>query len=356
MSMTLRELVPLAPMTTLGVGGPARYFVDARDERTLGDALAWAKERGVGVRVLGGGSNIVVDDNGVQALVVRIAARGRAFSPEGEEVVLDAAAGEPWDDIVAESVARGLQGLECLSGIPGLVGATPIQNVGAYGQEVADTIRCVRVLDRHSGTVLTLDADACGFGYRDSRFKSREPERFVVLSVRFALRPGAPPALRYAELTRHFGELGEAEPTLARARDAVLTLRRRKSMLLDADDPNGRSCGSFFTNPVVESADAARVERLGGPAMPRYPQPDGRVKLAAGWLIEQAGFEKGLVRGPVGLSTRHALAIVCHDGARATDVLALANEILRGVRDRFGVTLAMEPARWGEDAALTTAT
>jgi UDP-N-acetylmuramate dehydrogenase len=272
--------------------------------------------------------------------------RGRTFSPDGARVLLEAAAGEPWDELVADSVSLGLQGLECLSGIPGLVGATPIQNVGAYGQEVADTIDSVRVLDRTSGQTLTLGKTDCGFAYRDSRFKSGEPERFIVLSVRFGLRPGAPPALRYAELTRYLEEIGEREPTLLGAREAVLTLRRKKSMVLDASDPNGRSCGSFFTNPIVELEHAARIEALAGPGMPRYPQPDGRAKLAAGWLIERAGFEKGLLRGPVGLSTRHALAIVCHEGASAAEVLGLAREIVHGVHARFGVALAMEPSLW----------
>jgi UDP-N-acetylmuramate dehydrogenase len=341
-----RELVPLAHLTTLGVGGAARYFVTAENEAALSDALRWTMARDLPARVLGGGSNVVVPDRGVEGLVVRIASRGVTFSNGGDGVLVDAAAGEPWDALVAETVAHDLQGLECLSGIPGLVGATPIQNVGAYGQEVSESIVRVRALDRTTLDVVELSAADCGFGYRDSRFKSVEPERFVVLQVRFRLREGAPPKVSYPELVRRLSEQGSGRPTLAQVRDTVIALRRLKSMVLDPGDENGRSCGSFFTNPVVSEEQADRVERAARSDMPRYPQPDGRVKLAAGWLIEQAGYQKGLRRGPVGISTRHALAIVCHEGAHAEDVLLLAREIQEGVRARLGVALAPEPAIW----------
>jgi UDP-N-acetylmuramate dehydrogenase len=340
------QAVPLAALTTLGVGGAAEHFVRATDEASLVAALRWAKARGVSTRILGGGSNVVIPDGGVSGLVIRIGQRGRRFTPAGGLVELEVAAGEPWDGVVEESVRRDLQGLECLSGIPGLAGATPIQNVGAYGQEVAETIVRVRALERTTLDVVELEAKDCGFSYRDSRFKSAEPERFVVLAVTFALRPGGAPALRYAELTRHFAERGEQAPSLTAVRNATIALRRVKSMVFDRADENHRSCGSFFTNPIVTAEHAERVERSTTVPMPRYPQPDGRVKLAAGWLIERAGFEKGLRRGPVGLSTRHALAIVAHGGARAADVLALADEIRAGVRARFGVELVPEPAIW----------
>jgi UDP-N-acetylmuramate dehydrogenase len=337
--------VPLAELTTLGVGGNAEHFVRAGDEGTLVAALEWAKRRGVPVHILGGGSNVVVPDAGVSGLVIRLATRGLDFDAAGRGLV-EVAAGEPWDAVVAESVRRGLQGLECLSGIPGLTGATPIQNVGAYGQEVAETLVKVRVLDRTTLAVSELTAGECGFGYRDSRFKSTEPERFVVVGVTFALRPGAAPSLRYGELTRHFEERGESSPSLGAVRDAILALRRAKSMVYDRADENHRSCGSFFTNPIVGAEHADRAERAAAAPMPRYPQPDGRVKLAAGWLIERSGFERGLRRGAVGLSTRHALAIVCHDGATAADVHRLADEIKSGVRACFGVELVAEPAIW----------
>jgi UDP-N-acetylmuramate dehydrogenase len=343
----IRESVELAPRTTLGVGGAARFFVDAEDVPTARAALAWAAERGVRLRVLGGGSNVVVSDGGFDGLVLRPALRGLTFHDAGEHVEVTAGAGEPWDGVVKACVERGLQGLECLSGIPGWAGATPIQNVGAYGQEVAETLERVEVLDRRTLEQATLGAAECRFAYRDSRFKSDDPERFVVLAARFRLRRGAAPSVRYAELARHLESGGVERPTLADVRNAVVFLRGRKSMLYDTRDVNGRSCGSFFTNPVVSAEAAERVEEISGAAaMPRYPQPDGRVKLAAGWLIERAGFEKGLRRGPVGLSTRHALSIVCHDGALARDVLAFAETIRKGVQERFGVSLVLEPVVW----------
>ncbi len=342
-----RPCVRLGPLTTLGVGGDASFVVDATDEANVLAAFRWAKERGLPVRVLGGGSNVVVADGGFDGLVVRMLTRGRTFTASDGELVLTAAAGEPWDELVAEAVRREAQGLECLSGIPGLTGATPIQNVGAYGQEVAETITSVRVLERDTLATRVLDAAACRFAYRDSFFKSEAPERYVVLGVTFRLRLRAVPSVRYGELAQKLASDG-GEPTLARVRELVLALRRGKSMVLDANDENGRSCGSFFVNPVVTSERALAVEALAGEAhMPRYPQPDGSVKLAAGWLIERAGFTKGTRRGAVGLSTKHALAIVAHEGARAADVVAFAREIQRTVREELGVELTPEPVFWG---------
>jgi UDP-N-acetylmuramate dehydrogenase len=350
MSITPRELVPLAPLTTLGVGGKARFLVDGYDDGTLAEALRWGSLRGVPCRILGGGSNVVVPDDGFDGLVVRVLTRGATWIKEGSDMLLRARAGEPWDELVAESVRRGCQGLECLSGIPGLAGATPIQNVGAYGQEVAETITSVEVLDRASCEVGSLEAPRCRFSYRDSFFKSVEPERYVVLGVEFRLKTLAPPAVRYAELERRLAELAPERTThsLAEVRETVLELRRKKSMVLDADDENRRSCGSFFVNPVVTAEQARTLEQIFGSAsMPQYPQPDGRVKLAAGWLIERAGFTKGMRRGPVGLSTKHALAIVCHDGATTALVEAFAGDIRARVHARFGVTLTQEPVFFG---------
>jgi UDP-N-acetylmuramate dehydrogenase len=348
--VTPRENVPLAPRTTLAVGGPARWFVEAREESAVLDALAWARTRGVPLRVLGGGSNLVVPDEGVDALVVKIDLRGVSTREAGGALELTAAAGEPWDDLVRRAVERGWAGLECLSGIPGLVGATPIQNVGAYGQEVSDTVTEVRALDTREGAVATLAGRDCGFVYRDSRFKSGEPGRWVVLSVSYRLRPGGPPTLRYADVEKHLEARRLAAPTLADVRESVLAIRRAKSMVLDdPGDPNRRSCGSFFTNPIVSAAELAEVERrVGDPAMPRWPQPDGRVKLSAAWLIERAGFRRGHRHGTVGLSTRHALAIVCHEGARARDVVAFARELQAAVRERCGARLTLEPVVWDQ--------
>ena len=353
--MQLRDGVPLAPLTTLELGGPARHFVEVRDDAAVADALAWADARGLPVLVLGGGSNVVVADAGFEGLVVRVAPRGLMFgapSSSGEALVT-AAAGEPWDAVVAETVARGLAGLECLSGIPGLAGATPIQNVGAYGQEVAETIRGVRAFDRRARAVVSLAPEACAFAYRDSAFR-RDPARHVVLAVTFALRAAGSPTLRYRELADALAQ-SETSPTLARARQTVIALRRRKSMVLDAADPNRRSVGSFFTNPIVDATVAeslaarAATDGLVATAadVPRWPAGPGRVKLSAGWLIERAGLSKGLRRGPVGVSSAHALALVHHGGGTTAALLALAREVRDAVRDRLGVTLTPEPTLIG---------
>ena len=347
--MTPREHVALAPLCTLGVGGPARWFVDAAGEAAVLEAHDWARRRGVGFRVLGGGSNVVIADRGVDDLVVRMSLRGVTTEERGRLVAVTAAAGEPWDDLVATAVARGWAGLECLSGIPGLVGATPIQNVGAYGQEVSETVAAVRALDTRAGRVVTLAAGECGFAYRDSRFKSTEPGRWVVLAVVYHLRPGGTATVRYADVERHLAGRGVAAPSLADVRESVLAVRRAKSMVLDSADDNRRSCGSFFVNPVVGAEEAAKVEaRALDPGMPRWSQADGRVKLSAAWLIEQAGFRRGQRAGPVGLSTRHALAIVAHDDARARDVAAFARRVQGAVEERFGIRLTPEPVYWGD--------
>jgi UDP-N-acetylmuramate dehydrogenase len=346
-AMTPADNVPLAPLCTLGVGGPARHFVHACEEGAVREALDWARAHGVGLRVLGGGSNVVIPDAGVGGLVVRIGLRGVAVRERDGAVSVTAAAGETWDDLVRYTVERGWAGLECLSGIPGLVGATPIQNVGAYGQEVSETISAVRALDRRTGDVVTLVPSDCGFAYRDSVFRSGEPERYVVLAVEYRLRPGGGPTLRYADVERHLAGRGLSSPTLADVRTSVVAIRRAKSMLLDPGDPNRRSCGSFFLNPIVDAAGLARVERfVADPLMPRWGQPDGRVKLSAAWLIERAGFHRGQREGAVGLSSRHALAIVAHDGASARDVIAFARRIQDAVAARCGVTLSPEPLLW----------
>ena len=343
------ENASLASRTTLGVGGPARWLVKARDEATLLDALDWAAARGVTVRVLGGGSNVVVADAGVDALVLQVALRGVETRETDGAVEVTAAAGELWDDLVRQTVERGWGGLECLSGIPGLVGATPIQNVGAYGQDVSQTIVGLRAVDRRSRRPITLSAAECRFGYRDSLFRSVEPDRYVVVAVTYRLARGGAPAVRYAELARHLEGRGLAAPTLGEARESVLAIRRAKSMVLEPGDENRRSCGSFFVNPVVAAGEAARIAAVAAPGggMPQWPEPDGRVKLSAAWLIERAGFTRGERTGPVGLSTRHTLAIVCHEGARAADVAAFARRVRRGVAERFGVRLSPEPVFWG---------
>lgn len=348
--------VPLAPRTTLGLGGAARSLVEARDEGTLVEALAWAEDAGLPVLVLGGGSNVVVADGGFDGLVIQVALRGVTPTVGAGGVALRVAAGEPWDALVAQAVDEGWAGLECLSGIPGLAGATPIQNVGAYGQEVAEVITAVHVWDRRAGARRVLSPAECRFGYRDSALK-RDPDGAVVLALDLALRPGGAPTLRYAELAQAFE--GAATPSLRQVRDRVLSLRRSKSMVVDPADPDSRSAGSFFTNPVVEAAVADAVVEQAlreglvarAAAVPRYPADGGRVKLAAAWLIEAAGFRKGQRRGAVGISSRHALALVHHGGGRTQELLGLAEEIRAGVRARFGVELRLEPVVVGHDHA-----
>src|SRR5687768_7822870 len=258
-----RENVSLAPFTTLGVGGTARFYTRAEDAATLASALEWAENRGLPVLILGGGSNLVLADEGYPGLVVHLAMRGVAARPSGEGMEVTAAAGEQWDPLVAFAVDKGWAGIECLSGIPGLVGATPIQNVGAYGQDVSETIVAVEAMDLRTRARVTFDNEACRFSYRMSRFKSDDRGRYVVLGVTFRLRPGGAPAVKYAELGRHFAEKGVGAPSLAEARQAVIEVRRRKSMVLDPADPNARSVGSFFMNPVVAAGEfdglAARI-------------------------------------------------------------------------------------------------
>lgn len=345
MDLTPRAAVPLASRTTLEVGGAAEHYLRAERPGELEAALGWARRRGMPLTVLGGGSNAIVPDEGVPGLVLEVATQGIEAGPGGRVRV---AAGEDWGRFVDAMVAAGLAGVECLAGIPGRVGATPIQNVGAYGQEVADTLVSVEALDRATGEARTFPAAACGFAYRHSRFKEA-PGRYLVTHVTFALTPGGAPARRYAELVR----ATSASASLAEVRATVVALRRRKSMVLDAEDPNRRSAGSFFTNPIVteaeaaEASDRARARELG--ELPAWPQPDGRVKLAAGWLIEKAGLVRGTRRGRVGLSSAHALALVNHGGATSSELLAFAAEVVRTVRDAFGVTLEREPRLLGVD-------
>ena len=384
---------PLAGYTTLGLGGPAATLTEADREAGLVSAVRRADERGEPVLVLGGGSNVVIADEGFPGLVVRVATRGMSFAPAdpgnpagparpgkagSAPVALTVAAGENWDDVVARCVAEGLAGLECLSGIPGLAGATPIQNVGAYGQEVADTITSVRVYDRQQRRVTEMPAAACGFGYRTSFFK-RTPfapgsatGRFVVLAVTFRLTPGPPSGpqsapIRYPELATELGVAPGDRVPLGEARSAVLKLRARKGMVLDAGDPDTRSAGSFFTNPVLTAGEFAAVTRRARQSMgpgdpdlrvPHFPAPDGHVKVPAAWLIEHAGFGKGYAGqtggrsgpGAARISSKHTLALVNPGAASTASLLALAREIRAGVRDAFGVTLDIEPVLVGISA------
>lgn len=347
----LREHVPLAPLTTLQVGGDARWFLEAETEAEIAAAVAWARSNRVPLAVLGGGSNLLVADRGFEGLVLRVALRGVQVLDDSEGVRLRVGAGERLDFVVAQTVADGLAGLECLSGVPGSIGATPIQNVGAYGQEVSETIVAVEVLDRETGRCEVLPASSCGFGYRTSDFKRAWRHRFVVLAVHFGLRKGGTPSVRYRELGRYLEAAGCTDPSLREVREAVLALRRAKSMVLDVGDPNCLSAGSFFVNPVVDSGLADLIEAgvlMEGDTMPRYPvNGEARVKLSAAWLIERAGFPRGSFDGNAGLSTRHALALVNRGGATASELVAFAARIRATVREKFGVTFAVEPELLG---------
>ncbi len=341
--MHVSESVPLAPLTTLQLGGPAERLVEASTADELVAAVREADDGGQPLLMIGGGSNLVLPDEGFAGTVVLIRTRG--VERVGDALVV--AAGEPWDDLVARSVTEQLAGMECLSGIPGLAGATPVQNVGAYGQEVAHTITAVRAYDRRSGDVLELPAADCGFSYRHSRFKA-ELDRFVILEVRFQLRSGVDSEpIRYGELARTLGVEAGGRAPLGEVRETVLRLRRGKGMVVDPADPDTASAGSFFTNPVLDAdAFAALLQRTGAD-VPHYPEPDGRVKVAAAWLIDQAGFAKGHGDGPARISSKHSLALTNQGGATTADLLRLAREVRDGVREKTGIELVNEPVLVG---------
>ena len=350
-----RPQVPLAPLTTLGVGGEARFFLDASTEEQIEGALEWAEKHGVSVTILGGGSNMLVCDGGVDGLVIRVRLRGieeREAPGDPARVLCQVGAGEEFDRFVVHAIESGYGGLECLSGIPGYIGATPVQNVGAYGQEISDTVVAVRVMDRTTRRTERFDNAACRFAYRSSMFKEQERDRYVILAVDFVLTPGGAPRVRYPEITRELSLRGGDPNSLADVRAVVLAVRRSKSMVIDDADPNHRSAGSFFVNPVVSAELAneieARARALAFEAqpMPRYPVGE-RIKLSAAWLIERAGFTKGTIEGAVGISTRHALAIVNRGGATAADILGFARRVRDAVDEAFGVKLAAEPVLVG---------
>jgi UDP-N-acetylmuramate dehydrogenase len=338
----LQEHVPLAPLTTFRVGGPARYFAEAEDEDDVVMALAFAKTRDVPVFVLGGGSNLLVSDLGFPGMVLRVASRGVQLEPAGDNIFLTAAAGEDWDRIVASCVETNLGGVECLSGIPGSVGGTPVQNVGAYGQETADTLVSVRVLDRETEEIIDLTHDQCGFAYRTSIFNTTQRERYIVLQVTYSLRKNGIPLVKYPDLQRSLKQ-STRPPTLAEVRNAVLEIRASKGMVIVEGDPDSRSAGSFFKNPIITEAEYSGIQSVAGGDVPRYPASNGKVKTSAAWLIEHSGFEKGFALGPAAVSRKHTLALVNTGGARAADIVALAREIRRGVYDRFGIRLTPEP-------------
>jgi UDP-N-acetylmuramate dehydrogenase len=358
--MHMEENKPLAPFTTFGIGGPARWFVEAVSEDEIVEATACARERGFALFVLGGGSNLLISDAGFDGLVLRVGLLGieaYADGPAGDafgEWVYRVAAGEDWNRFVQRAAVDNCAGIECLAGVPGTVGGTPVQNVGAYGQEVAPVIECVRVFDLKERVFREFSAAECEFAYRRSRFNTTDRGHYIVTRVDYRLTLGGAPTLRYAELQRAI-EAGaqDRQPSLSEVAAMVRRIRQAKGMLLVEGDPDCRSAGSFFKNPVVSEVLAARVAEVSAKEPPRFPAGPGQVKLPAAWLIEQAGFQKGYRLGAAGISSRHTLALinlgeaVGRGGASAAEILALAEKINSAVDARFGIKLEMEPVLVG---------
>lgn len=345
--MLIEENRALAPFTTFGIGGRARWFVEARSEDDIAAAAEWAREHRVPLFVLGGGSNLLVADAGFEGLVLHIGLLGTEVERrDGGEVTYRAAAGEDWDHFVRRAIDDGSAGVECLAGIPGTVGGTPVQNVGAYGQEVSSVIERVRAIDLEDGRMVVFSGSECGFAYRRSRFNGEDRGRYAVTRVDYLLQRGGEPTLRYADLQRALA--GSERPSLAEVAQTVRHIRRGKGMLLVEGDPDCHSAGSFFKNPVVASARVERIAAAAGKQPPLFPTgEDGLVKLPAAWLIEQAGFRKGFAMGAAGISSRHTLALINRGGARAADVMALAERIRAAVEERFTVRLEQEPVLLG---------
>lgn len=352
----IQQDVPLAPLTTLRIGGPARFFAEARSENEMIEAFSFAEQQGLPLFILGGGSNMLIADEGFPGLVIHVAMKGLSWRNEGDEVIVKAQAGEDWDEFVRQCVEQDLAGLECLSGIPGSVGGTPVQNVGAYGQEVSETIISVRVFDRLAGEFAELSNEQCRFSYRASVFNTAARDRYVVTSVTYALKPNGEPAIRYPDLKSFFSNVSTG-PTLGETREAVRTIRARKAMLITPDDPDCRSAGSFFKNPVITSEMFSRIEAIAREQnligdteqVPNFPAGDGKLKIPAAWLIERAGFQKGYSLGRAGISSKHTLAIINRGGATAREVTELMKKIQERVAERFGASLTPEPVFVGFD-------
>jgi len=355
--VTILENVPLAPYTTLGVGGPARWLVETGDELEMLEAVRFARAQAAPYFVLGGGSNLLVSDAGFPGVVVRVAGQGSVWVDERNGFgSIVAKAGTDWDAVVRLAVEKNCAGIECLAGIPGSVGGTPVQNVGAYGQEVSRTVVSVRAVDLEAEKVVHLAAAECGFGYRRSIFNSTATGRYVITRVGYALKLDGKPHLEYRDVKQYFAQRGVARPSLAETADAVRAIRRGKGMLLVERDADSRSAGSFFKNPVVPEEyieHLAALAKCGAEEVPRYPAgaaylpTDRAVKLSAAWLMERAGFFKGLAMGRAGLSSRHVLAIVNRGGATAAEIVALRDAVTKRVHDTFSISLEQEPVQVG---------
>lgn len=340
-TIQIQENISLAPLTTLKIGGNARLFVKAESEDQVVAAVKFASEHEFELFVLGGGSNVLISDKGFDGLVLQIGLRGFEFGNEKDGIVsVTAQAGEDWDEFVKICVEKNLQGLECLSGIPGFIGGTPVQNVGAYGQEVSETISTVRVFDRKSGEILSLNNAECKFLYRTSIFNSTDKNRFIVLAVTFQLKQNGEPKLVYKDLREFFGG---RMPNLQETREAVLQIRRAKSMVIDENDPNSRSAGSFFKNPIISLEKFDSIKAILNGEVPSFAVGDDSVKIPAAWLIENSGFYKGFKSGNVGLSAKHTLALINLGEAKAAEAVELKNAIQKSVNDKFGIELVPEP-------------
>jgi len=349
--MGIQENIPLAPLTTLKIGGPARYFAEAKNLDDVQVAVGFARSRKVPLFVLGGGSNLVVAERGFAGLVLKIAIEGMELREDGadDKVHLAVGAGQSWDHLVSHAVMADCSGIECLSGIPGSVGGTPVQNVGAYGQEVSETISSVTALDLSDGQVRALSNADCGFHYRASIFNTTERDRYIILGVTFALTPGGKARIAYDDLKRHFAGW-QSPPTLAETREAVRHIRARKGMLLVPGDPDCQSAGSFFKNPVVSAEELDKLRQRAarkGFSLPAYPGLQNQHKISAAWLVEHSGFSKGYGFGKVGISHKHALALVNRGGASASELIELKNEIQDRVQQLWGIRLQPEPVMLG---------
>jgi UDP-N-acetylmuramate dehydrogenase len=343
--MLIQENVPLAPLTTMRVGGPARYFVEATTTTEVREAARYADSRHLPLFVLGGGSNLVVSDRGWPGLVLKVAIPGINHRHGHGTVYFDTGAGEEWDGFVAAAVGHSCAGIECLSGIPGSVGGTPVQNVGAYGQEVSETIGSLVAFDLKTGEEQEFEKEDCGFAYRTSIFNTTERGRYVILRVTFALKHGWEPCIEYADLQKYFANQDHT-PTLGEVRQAVRKIRASKSMLILPGDEDSRSAGSFFKNPVLSAAQLEQLKRRAAGQnleIPSYPALDAQKKVSAAWLVEHSGFSKGYGNGAVGISRKHALAIVNRGEATAAEIVAFKDEIQRGVQKAWGISLETEP-------------
>jgi UDP-N-acetylmuramate dehydrogenase len=352
-AMDFRENVPLAPLTTFGIGGPARYFVAVRSETELRDAMLWAGTKMLPAFVLGGGSNLVVSDAGWPGLVIKMEIGGICRTLNGAKDVFSVGAGVDWNEFVATAIDADCAGIECLNGIPGTVGATPVQNVGAYGQDVSETIIKVRALMRETLEPVEFTNEQCEFTYRTSRFNTYDKHAYIITQVDFALTQGGAPKIEYGDVKKHFANSQET-PTLRSVSEAVWKIRRSKAMVITDDEPDSRSAGSFFKNPIItrerfEILSAKALEN--GKEIPSFAADAGHVKIPAAWLIENSGLKKGFTLGRVAISSKHTLALVNRGGATSAELLTLKELVQQKVREAFGIELRPEPGFLGFDLA-----